>query len=251
VTEPWCLPPEADASFVWPMEDVRDVSTRPSDPRRPQVGLDEPSRHRRADTREPRPRVPSHPAPPGAVPGPAAADPDAPAPLVPGHPKREDHESARGGVANLFLTCEPRRGWRHVMGRDHRTRIDVAHGVQELVDVPDPDAAGLVRVRDHLHPHTPASRYEAFAPAEAKRLADKREIPYTPKHGRWLHLAEIELSALATPGRDRRLPDRATLAHEVAAWQAARNAAPTPIDGRVTPADARIKLKHLYPSFQD
>ena len=206
------------------MEDVLDVYTRPYDPRRPQVGLDETSRQLLADVAPPRP-------------------------AAPGRPARQDYEYARGGVCNLFLVTEPLRGWRHVTVSDRRTRLDYAHVVKELVDVHYPDAEAIVLVQDNLNTHTPAALYDAFPPAEAKRLADKLELHYTPKHGSWLNMAEIELSVLAERCLDRRLGDRATLEREVAAWVATRNAATRTIDWRFTTADARIKLKHLYPSF--
>ena len=138
--------------------------------------------------------------------------------MAPGQPAREDYEYERRGVCNLFLVCEPLRGWREVMVSDRRTRIDWAHCIKDLVDVHYPDAERIVLVQDNLNTHTPASLYEAFPPAEAKRLADKLELHYTPKHGSWLNMAEIELSVLAGQCLDRRLPDRATLEREVAAW---------------------------------
>jgi hypothetical protein len=206
------------------MEDVLDVYTRPYDPRRPQVCLDETSRQLRGDV------VP-------------------PQPAAPGRAARQDYEYARGGVCNLFLVTEPLRGWRHVVVSDRRTRTDFAHVIRELVDVHYPDAETIVLVLDNLNTHTPASLYEAFPPAEAKRLADKLELHHTPKHGSWLNMAEIEPGVLAGQCLDRRLPDRATLEREVAAWERERNAAARTIDWRFTTADARIKLKHLYPSF--
>jgi hypothetical protein len=207
------------------MEDVLAVSTRPDDPSRPQVCLDETSRQLLAQVTPPRP-------------------------VAPGRPAREDYEYERRGVCNLFLVCEPLRGWRHVTCSARRTRIDWAHCIKELVDVLYPDAELVVLVQDNLNTHTPASLYEAFPPAEAKRLADKLELHYTPKHGSWLHVAEIELAVLAEQCLDRRLADRATLEREVAAWEAARNAVRRGVDWRFTTADARIKLKHLYPAIQ-
>jgi DDE superfamily endonuclease len=170
-----------------------------------------------------------------------------PRPVAPGQPAREDYEYARRGVCNLFLTCEPLRGWRNVMVSARRTRIDRAHCTKALLDVHYPDAEQIVLVQDNLNTHTPASLYEAFEPAEAKRLADRLEIHYTPKHGSWLNMAEIELSVLAEQCLDRRLADQAILEREVAAWQVARNATGRGVDWRFTTADARIKLKHLYP----
>ncbi len=208
------------------MEDVLDVYTRPYDPRRPQVCLDETSRQLLGEVTPP-------------------------LPPAPGRPARADYEYTREGVCNLFLVTEPLRGWRHVAVSDRRTRLDFAHVIKESVDVHYPEAAMVVLVMDNLNTHTPASLYEAFPPAEAKRLADKLEIHYTPKHGSWLNMAEIELGVLAAQCLDRRLPDRATLECEVAAWEADRNAAPRTINWRFTTADARIKLKHLYPSFDE
>jgi hypothetical protein len=207
------------------MEDVLDVYTRPYDPRRPQLCLDETSRQLLAEIRPP-------------------------LPPAPGHPARYDAEYGREGVVNCFLVCEPLRGWRTVRVSDQRTRIDWAHCVRDLVDVHYPDAEVLVLVMDQLNTHSPASLYEAFPPAEAKRLADKLEIHYTPRHGSWLDIAEIELSVLQRQCLDRRLPDRATMEQEVAAWVAHRNATAQTIDWRFTTAEARIKLKHLYPAFQ-
>jgi hypothetical protein len=206
------------------MEDVLDVYTRPYDPRRPQVCLDETSRQLRAD-----------PTPPEA--------------LAPGKVAREDYEYVRGGVCNLFMLTEPLGAWRHVMLSERRTRIDFAHCIKELVDVHYPEAEVIVLVMDNRNTHTPASLYEAFPPEEAKRLADRLEIHYTPKHGSWLNMAEIELSVLAGQCLDRRLPDQATLGREVEGWEQDRNGRGSTINWRFTTADARIKLKHLYPSF--
>lgn len=224
--EQWCIPPTANGAFVYHMEDVLAVYTRPYDPRRPQVCLDETSRQLLGDVTPP-------------------------LPVAPGSPAREDYEYVRGGVCNLFLACEPLRGWRHVTVSDRRTRRDFAHVIKDLVDVQYPDAEQIVLVMDNLNTHSPASLYEAFAPAEARRLTDRLEIHYTPKHGSWLNMAEIELHVLAGQCLDRRLPDQATLTAEVAAWEANRNGADSRIDWRFTTADARIKLKHLYPVLDD
>jgi hypothetical protein len=206
------------------MEDVLDVYTRPYDPRRPQVCLDETSRQLLGDV-------------------------TAPQPVAPGRPAREDYEYTREGVCNLFMLAEPLRGWRHVVVSDRRTRLDFAHCIRELVEVHYPEAERIVLVLDNLNTHSPASLYEAFPATEAKRLADKLEIHYTPKHGSWLNMAEIELGVLAGQCLDRRLPDKATLAREVAAWETARNQTGRALRWRFTTADARIKLKHLYPSL--
>ena len=168
--------------------------------------------------------------------------------VAPGHPAHVDYEYARLGTANLFLFCEPLRGWRQVRVTERRTKVDWARAIRELVDVHYPDAERIVLVLDNLNTHTPASLYETFAPAEAKRLADKLEIHPTPKHGSWLNIAEIELSVLARQCLARRIDSLATLAREVAAWETERNASQRGVDWRFTTADARVKLKRLYPS---
>jgi hypothetical protein len=208
------------------MEDVLDVYTRPYDPRRPLVCLDETSKQLLRDAR-------------------------APLPARPGRPQRVDYEYEHEGVLNLFMVCAPLEGRRWVAVTARRTRVDWAHQIRELVDVRYPDAERVVLVQDNLNTHTPASLYEAFPPAEAKRLADKLELHATPKHGSWLNIAELELSVLSRQCLARRVPDRATLETEVAAWQARRNAAGGPVDWRFTTADARLKLRRLYPSFQE
>jgi len=208
------------------MEEVLEVYTRPYDPRFPQVCMDEVAKQLLRDAREP-------------------------LPMQPGQPKRVDYEYEREGVVNLFLFCEPLAGKRWVAVTDRRTRVDWAHQLKELVDVRYPEAERIVLVCDNLATHTPASLYEAFPPAEAKRLADKLEFHYTPKHGSWLNVAEIELSVLSRQCLDRRVPDVATLQAEVAAWQERRNRAATKVNWRFTTEDARIKLKRLYPSFHE
>ena len=208
------------------MEDVLAVYTRPYDPRRPLVCFDETSKQLLRDVR--------------------AAQPPAPGRLA-----RVDSEYEREGVVNLFLGCEPLAGRRWVDVTAQRTRRDWALQIQQLVDVRYPEAERLVLVLDNLNVHTPGALYDVFAPAEAKRLADKLELHYTPKHGSWLNIAEIEFSVLSRQCLDRRVPDAATLTREVAAWQERRNAAARPVDWRFTTADARIKLKRLYPSLQE
>jgi hypothetical protein len=208
------------------MEDVLEVYTRPYDPKRPLVCMDETSTQL---LKEPRSSLPA----------------------VPGHGARVDYEYERGGVANLFLFCEPLGGRRWVSVTDRRTKVDWAREIKELVDVRHPDADRIVLVMDNLNVHSPASLYEAFPPAEAKRLADKLEIHHTPKHGSWLNIAEIELSVLGRQCLSRRLPDFAALEEEVAAWQERRNATATTVDWRFTADDARIKLKRLYPSLHE
>ena len=206
------------------MEDVLAVYQRPYDPLRPVVCLDETSRQVLADTRDP-------------------------LPVAPGRPARHDPEYERKGVVNCFLASELLRGWRHTRLSDRRTRIDWAHCIQDLSDVQYPHAECIVLVLDQLNTHSPASLYEAFPPAEAKRLADRLEIHHTPKHGSWLNMAEIELSILARQCLNRRLDDRAMMEREVAAWATARNDAATTIDWQFTTDDARFKLKRLYPAI--
>jgi len=221
----WVIPPQANAACVCAMEDVLEVYTRPYDPQRPQVCLDETSKQLVAETREP-------------------------IPAAPGQPARVDYEYERQGTANLFMVFEPLAGQRQVKVTERRTAIDFAHVIQELVDVHYPQAEKIVLVMDNLNTHTPVSLYEAFAPAEARRLMERLEIHYTPKHGSWLNMAETELSVLATQCLDRRIPDQTTLTQEVAAWERQRNTAKCRVDWRFTTHDARIKLKRLYPSIQ-
>jgi hypothetical protein len=207
------------------MEDVLDVYHRPYDAKRPVVGLDEKPVQLVADVRPP-------------------------LPAAPGVPRREDHEYKRNGTANVFCAFEPLGNWRKLEVTDRRTRADWAHFVRDLVDAPRyRDAEVIVLVQDQLNTHTPASLYEAFEPAEAKRIADKLEIHYTPKHGSWLDVAEIELSVLGK-WLKRRIGDKATLADACAAFERARNRARAGVNWRFTTDDARIKLKRLYPTTE-
>ncbi len=206
------------------MEDVLDCYCQPYNPKRPQVNMDEASRQLVGEARPP-------------------------LPTKRGAARKVDYEYERKGVVDLFLFCEPLRGWRHVIVTDQRTRKDWAHCIKDLVDVQYPDAEKIVLVMDNLNTHSPASLYETFAPDEAKRLLDRLEIHYTPKHASWLNIAEIELSVLSRQCLDRRIPDKATLTQEVAAWERDRNTAGGRVDWRFTTADARIKLKRLYPSI--
>jgi DDE superfamily endonuclease len=206
------------------MEDVLDVYVRPYDPRFPQVCMDETSKQLVGETR-------------------------VPVPAAPGRPVRYDYEYERHGVSNLFLFVEPLRGWRQVTVTDRRTKTDWAHAIKDLVDGHYPDAERIVLVLDNLNTHGLGSLYEAFAPEEARRLSRKLELHYTPKHGSWLNIAEIELSVLNGQCLDRRIPEQAELAQEVAQWTQDRNTARRTVDWRFTTADARIKLKRLYPSF--
>ena len=207
------------------MEDVLDVYARPYDPARPVVCLDETSRQLLADARPP-------------------------PPPAPGRPARRDPAYVRGGVANVFLATEPLRGWRGVRVSDQRTRLDFAACVKHLAAVRYPDAERVVLVMDQLNTHSPASLYAAFPAAEAKRLADRLAGHYTPRHGSWLNIAELELAVLERQCLRRRFADRAALEREAAAWAARRNAAGAAVDWQFTTADARTKLRRLYPAIE-
>lgn len=213
------------AKFVAKLEDVLDVYQRPYDPQRPVVCLDETSKE-------------LHATPLGTL------------PLYPGMPAREDYEYARHGTRNVFVAVEPLRGWRKVRVTQRRTAVDMAEQLRQLVDEDYPQAERVVLVTDNLNTHTLACLYERFAPAEAHRIARKLEWHYTPEHGSWLNMAELELSVLARQCLNRRIPDETTLTHEVAAWERERNAAQVTIDWQFTTADARVKLKRLYPEYK-
>jgi len=208
------------------MEDILEVYTRPYDPLRPQVCMDETSKQLLRDTRQP-------------------------LAMEPGRVQRRDYEYERGGVVNLFMFLEPLAGRRWVDVTEQRTKVDWAHHIKELVDQRYPEAEQIVLVMDNLNTHTPASLYEAFDPREARRLAEKLEIHYTPKHGSWLNMAEIELSVLSRQCLDRRVADFETLEVEVASWQERRDEKGGKIEWRFKTDDARIKLKRLYPSLQE
>jgi hypothetical protein len=205
------------------MEDVLDLYAEPHDPARPVVCFDELSKQLVAEAR-------------------------APLPAEPGRPERFDYEYERRGTANLFLSCQPLAGWRHVAVTDRRTKHDFAEQMRELVDVHFPDADKIRVVLDNLNTHTPAALYEAFPAAEARRIARKLDFRHTPVHGSWLNMAELEFSMLARQCLGRRIPDRATLATEAAAWAAARNERRATIRWQFTVEDARSKLHRLYPS---
>ena len=207
------------------MEDTLEVYQRPYDPQRPQVCLDEASKQLIGDVQPP-------------------------LPPQPGQPAREDYEYQRNGTASIFMLSEPLAGRRKVHVTERRTAVDFAHVVRDLVDVQYPQAPKIVLVMDNLNTHKPASLYEAFPPEEARRILDRLEIHHTPKHGSWLNMAEIELGVLGRQCLKRRIPDRKTLARQVAAWENARNTGTCKINWRFTTADARIKLKRLYPSTQ-
>ena len=206
------------------MENVLDVYKRSYDETHPLICMDESSKQHLKETRQP-------------------------IPPKPGSVEKYDTEYERNGVSNLFMFFEPLEGRRHVAVTDHRTALDWAHRIRHLVDVLYPRAKRISLVMDNLNTHTGASLYKAFPPEEAWRLLDKLEIHYTPKHGSWLNMAEIELSILSRQCLDRRIPDQEALKIEVAAWQAKRNAIARPMEWRFTTEDARIKLKKLYPTL--
>jgi hypothetical protein len=206
------------------MEDTLEVYKRPHDPARPLVCLDETSKQLVAETRTP-------------------------VPMQPGQPARYDYEYQRNGTANLFMLFAPLEGWRHVKVTDRRTAKDFAHVLKDLSDIHFPSAERIVLVQDNLNTHAPASLYEAFPPEEARRLVERFEWHYTPKHGSWLDMAESELAILSGQCLSRRIPDRPALAREVAVWVKKRNTHHAKANWRFTATDARIKLKSLYPSL--
>jgi transposase len=204
------------------MEDVLDVYQRPYDPQHPVVCLDEKSKE-------------LHTTPRGEL------------PMQPGRTRRQDYEYARQGVCNLFLAVEPLTGWRRVEVTEQRTAVDFAEQLRRLVEEDFAEAETIVLVTDNLNTHTLACLYQRFEPAHARRIAAKLEWHYTPEHGSWLNMAECELAVLSRQCLARRIPDKATLITEVAAWEATRNARHVTIDWHFTAPDARIKLKRLYP----
>jgi hypothetical protein len=206
------------------MEDVLAVYTRPHDPDGVLVCLDETSKQLIAETR-------------------------VPIPMKPGRAARVDYEYERNGTANLFMLFAPLEGWRHVKVTDCHTAIDYAHVLKDLADIHFPHEKSIVLVQDNLNIHSKASLYEAFPAPEARRLVERFEWHYTPKHGSWLDLAESELGVLSAQCLDRRIPDQQTLSDEIAAWEHDRNAQNTKSDWHFTTKDARTKLNRLYPSI--
>lgn len=207
------------------MEDVLDVYKRPYDDKRPVVCMDETNKQQLKEV--------GHPIL-----------------AKPGKPERFDTEYERNGTSNIFLSFEPLSGKRHLQVTDHRKRVDWAQFIKEMVDTSYPNAEKIVLVMDNLNTHTGSSLYAKFEPAEAKRILDKLEIHYTPKHGSWLNMAELELSHLSRQCLARRIPDKETLATETAAWCKSRNAKAVRVHWQFTTEDARIKLKKLYPVLE-
>ena len=204
------------------MEDILEIYKLPYDAKRPLICLDESSKQQTIEVR-------------------------APIPIEPGKSEHYDTEYERNGVSNIFMIFEPLAGFRHVEVTDRRTAIDWAHQVKALVDGRYKDADTLVLVEDNLNTHTPASFYKAFEPEEARRIINKLEFHYTPKHGSWLDMAEIELSILSRQCLNRRIPDQNTLRHEVKIWADQRNECAAKMNWQFRTEDARIKLKKLYP----
>jgi DDE superfamily endonuclease len=222
----WVIPPEQSGAFVAHMEDVLDVYQRPYDPQSPMVCMDEQPVQLIQEVRPPLP----------------AAE---------GKPERYDYEYERNGTANIFMFTEPLRGLRTVSVREHKTAIDWATEVQQLLDIQYPEAERIRLVCDNLNTHGIGSLYEAFPPEQARRLASRLEIHHTPKHGSWLNIAEIELSALTIQCLNRRLPDLETLINETTQWEQRRNASSKGVDWQFSTHDARVKLKRLYPQMQN
>lgn len=204
------------------MEDILELLAEPYDPKRPVVCFDEKPVQLLRDIREPKP-------------------------VRPRQPKLQDHEYRREGTANIFMTVEPLRAWRHLEVTEQRTKLDFAEQMKQLVDVHYPEAESIRLVVDNLNTHGPASLYAAFQPAEALRIRKRLEFHYTPKHGSWLNPAECEISALERQCLNRRIGDREALRRETGAWEARRNDEAVTINWRFTTQDARIKLRHLYP----
>jgi hypothetical protein len=226
LSKQWCIPPQANAEFVWKMEDVLEVYNRPYDPQRPVVCLDETSKQLIGEVRTP-------------------------VPAAPGQVAHYDCEYVRNGVANLFMISEPLAGQRDVEVTDRRTKKDYAQCLRKLSDEIYPEAEIIVLVQDNLNTHSPASLYEAFEPTEAQRLAKRFEFHYTPKHGSWLDMAEIELGILGRQCLSRRIANIDTLRRETKAWEKNRDEAEAKVNWQFTTADARTKLGRLYPSMEE
>jgi hypothetical protein len=226
LSKQWCIPPKANAEFVWKMEDVLEVYKRPYDSKRPVVCLDETSKQLIGEVRSP-------------------------VPAVPGQVAHYDCEYVRNGVANLFVIFEPLAGRREVEMTDRRTKKDYAQCLRKLSDQVYPDAEIIVLVQDNLNTHSPASLYDAYVPTEAKRLMERFEWHYTPKHGSWLDMAEIELGILSRQCLSQRIDNMDNLRQETKAWEKSRNQTQAKVNWQFTTADARIKLRRLYPSIEE
>jgi DDE superfamily endonuclease len=223
----WCIPPKQDAAFVCQMEQVLEVYKRPYDPKRPVVCMDEQPKQLIAETRQP-------------------------SPATCGQPAHVDYEYVRRGVCVVWMFVEALAGWRDVAVTATKTAVDWAQRVRALVDHPRyAEAERITLVCDNLNTHTLAALYQAFGPAAALRLAQKLELVHTPKHGSWLNVAESELSVLTRQSLDRRIATEGEVAAEALAWKERRNEKQIGVEWQFTTADARIKLKHLYPKVQE
>ena len=220
----WCIPPTANAAFVCAMEDILEVYRRPYNANEPLICMDETTKQLVKEMRNP-------------------------IPMQPGKPACYDYEYERNGVCNIFMFYEPFGGKRYTTVTEHRTKMDWAHQIKELLEIHYPDAAKIVLVMDNLNTHSGASLYETFPPEEARRLVERLEIHFTPKHGSWLNIAEIELRVLSGQCLNRRIPDMQTLQCEINQWQFERNFIQAKVDWRFSTDDARIKLKRLYPTL--
>jgi len=220
----WCIPPQHNARFVACMEDVLEVYARPFNPKRPLVCLDEGAKQLLGEKRQPLPATVEHPA-------------------------RFDNQYERNGTCALFMLFEPLAAKRHVVVKERRTALDYADVVRYVCDEVHPDAEAIVVVQDNLNTHGPWSLYEAFEPHEARRLMERIEWHYTPKHGSWLNMAEMELSVLARQCLQERMESQENLEHHVQCWQDRRNQSATRVQWHFTTKDARVKLKKLYPDL--
>jgi hypothetical protein len=221
----WCIPPKANAAFVCQMEDVLEVYKLPYNPNRPLICMDE-------------------------MPKQLLADQQDPLSCKAGKPAKQDYGYKRNGVADLFMLFEPLQGKRFVEVTEKRRKVEWATVMKHVSDVLYPQAEKVIVVLDNLNTHTPSAFYETFAPEEARRLVERFEFHFTPKHGSWLNMAEIELSALVRQCLDRRIPNTQTLTQEVQAWQQQRNDEVVKVLWQFTTNEARTKLKHLYPKIQ-
>lgn len=219
------IPPEQNAEFVAGMEHVLDMYAQPYDPKRPLVCVDEKPYQLIGETR-------------------------IPIPAAPGRVERFDYEYKRNGTANIFMAIEPLAGWRRIEITEHRTKVDFANFLKQLVDENYPEAEVIRLVMDNLSTHTMGALYEAFPASEARRIASRIEIHYTPKHGSWLNVAEIEIASLEKQCLDRRIPEFDTLRREGKAWEESRNAECVKVNWQYSTSDARTKLKRLYPKFK-
>ena len=220
----WCIPPQANAEFVYHMEDILDVYKRPADPKHPLVCFDESPEQLVRETRQ-------------AI------------PMQIGQLERYDYEYQREGVANLFMFFAPLQNWRTVKVTDRRTKTDWAHCMRDLVEIHFPDAETIAVVQDQLNTHSPACLYEVFPPTKAKQILDRLEFHSTPKHGSWLNMAEIEFSVLNRQCLNRCIPSQADLMRETETWASLRNHKQATVNWQFTNKDARIKLIRLYPSI--